>query len=81
MAGYAELVVVGKDAHQLDGQRLRTWQVGGHDEQVAFPFPDLRGDALGLGHAATAELDHGRPKGVNERVQVQQSFHVSSVEN
>ena len=81
MAGYAQPVVVGKDADQLDGKRLGTWQVGGHHEQVALPFPDLCGDALGLGHAATAEFGHGRPKGVNERVQVQQLLYLVPVEN
>ena len=59
MAGYAQLVVVGKGADQLHRKRLGTWQVGGHHEQIALPLLNLRGDALGLGYAACADLRHG----------------------
>ena len=59
MAGYAQPVVVGKDAYQLDGKRLGTWQVGGHDEQVALQLANLRGDAWGLGHAPATDFRHG----------------------
>ena len=65
VAGYAQFVVVGEDADELDRESFRGWQVGGHDQQVALALAYLRRDSRGLGHVACADICHRRREGVD----------------